>query len=146
KREGDGKSPAGIFHLTTVYGALPENAPSVKDFRLPYRQIREDLECVDDTRSAQYNRLVERSQIASPDWNSSEHVFSLAGGVYRWLAELDYNPSGARRGAGSCIFFHVVSADRKPTAGCTAMGEDDLLELFRWIDPAGSPVVVQATP
>jgi D-alanyl-D-alanine dipeptidase len=143
KKEGDGKSPAGIFGIGTVYGAAPANSPDVQKFHLPYRQVTSDLECVDDVKSAQYNRLVERSRIASPDWDSSEKINSLTGSVYRWLAVIDYNHNGSRKGAGSCIFLHVASADGRGTAGCTALKEPDLLELFHWIDPRKSPVIVQ---
>lgn len=143
KEEGDGKSPAGIFHFETVYGTVSTGSPSVKKLRLPYRQITADLECVDDVKSDQYNRMVERSRIPSPDWNSSERISSLSDSVYRWLAVVDYNHNGAHRGAGSCIFFHVADAGGRPTAGCTALKQADLLELFRWIDPRKSPVIVQ---
>jgi L,D-peptidoglycan transpeptidase YkuD (ErfK/YbiS/YcfS/YnhG family) len=144
KIEGDGKSPAGIFHFEKIYGTVPSGDRSVKQFRLPYQQIVPDLECVDDTSSAQYNRLVERSRVPSPDWHSSERISSLTDSVYRWLAVIDYNHNGARRGAGSCIFFHIASAQGKPTAGCTALEEGELLLLFRWLDPGRSPVIVQA--
>jgi D-alanyl-D-alanine dipeptidase len=143
KQEGDGKSPAGVFHFETIYGTLPGNSPSVSKLRLPYRPITADLECVDDVMSVQYNRMVQRSRIPSPDWNSSEKVNSLSDSVYRWLAVVDYNHNGAHRGAGSCIFFHVADAGGRPTSGCTALKEADLLELFRWIDPRKSPVIVQ---
>jgi L,D-peptidoglycan transpeptidase YkuD (ErfK/YbiS/YcfS/YnhG family) len=144
KQEGDGKSPAGIFHIEAIYGTVPSNSSSVKKLRLPYRQITADLECVDDVKSVQYNRMVERSRVPAPDWNSSEKIRSLSDSVYRWLAVVDYNQNGAHRGAGSCIFLHVADADGQPTAGCTALKLADLLELFRWIDPRKSPVIVQA--
>ena len=143
KQEGDGKSPAGIFHIGTIYGTVPAASPSVKKLHLPYRQITGDLECVDDVNSAQYNRMVERSRVPSPDWNSSERINSLTASVYRWLAVIDYNHNGTRRGAGSCIFLHVADGGGHPTAGCTALKEADLLELLEWIDPSKSPVMVQ---
>jgi D-alanyl-D-alanine dipeptidase len=145
KKEGDGKSPAGIFHIEAIYGTVASNSSSVKRFRLPYKQITADLECVDDVQSVQYNRMVERSRTPSPDWNSSEKINSLTDSVYRWLAVVDYNHNGAHRGAGSCIFLHVKDAGGQPTSGCTALKQADLLELFRWMDPRKSPVMVQAT-
>jgi L,D-peptidoglycan transpeptidase YkuD (ErfK/YbiS/YcfS/YnhG family) len=145
KKEGDGKSPAGIFHIEAIYGTAPANSASVKKLRLPYRQITADLECVDDVKSVQYNRMVERSHTPSPDWDSSEKINSLTDTVYRWLAVVDYNHNGARRGAGSCIFLHVKDPGGQPTSGCTALTQAELLELFRWMDPRKSPVMVQAT-
>ena len=49
KREGDGRSPAGVFNLSTAFGfpALAELAP----LQFPYFQITDKQECVDDSQS-----------------------------------------------------------------------------------------------
>src|SRR4051812_814490 len=43
KKEGDGRSPAGIFKITELFGFEP-----AIDARLPYRPLTESVECVDD--------------------------------------------------------------------------------------------------
>jgi L,D-peptidoglycan transpeptidase YkuD (ErfK/YbiS/YcfS/YnhG family) len=64
--------------------------------------------------------------------------------LYRWGVEVAYNPE-REPGAGSCIFLHVWRGPGSPTAGCTAMPEDDLLTVLRWLRPGDDPVLVQGT-
>ncbi|HEX4641347.1 MAG TPA: L,D-transpeptidase family protein, partial [Chthoniobacterales bacterium] len=49
----------------------------------------------------------------------------------------------AKPGAGSCIFLHIWKNSRAATAGCTAMPEQDLVNLLGWLDPKDRPVLVQ---
>jgi len=141
KREGDGKAPAGIFALGPAFGYAP--ASSVPWIRLPYVESRASVKCVDDTRSAFYNRLVDQDTIAAPDWSSHEEM-RLTTGVYRlgiWVSHNDAPPSP---GGGSCIFMHVWQGPGVPTVGCTAMDGADMEALLRWLDPRAHPVLVQA--
>ena len=131
KKEGDGKSPGGVFAIGTSFG-FAESA----GWKLPYLQLHETTECVDDPESTFYNQIVERTPAA--DWKSSEKMRSI--NQYKWGAVISYN-SPAKKGAGSCVFLHI--AGRGATAGCTAMKEEDLLTLLRWIDPKKSPRIVQ---
>ena len=59
KREGDGKSPAGVFDLRLVTG-YAKTAPA--GTRMPYRQATATLRCVDDPRSLRYNRLADEAR------------------------------------------------------------------------------------
>ena len=70
KKEGDGKSPAGVFALGTAFGYDSQPLPGIK---LPYLSLTPSIECVDDAASKFYNRFVDRTAVA-PDWNSSEHM------------------------------------------------------------------------
>jgi D-alanyl-D-alanine dipeptidase len=70
KREGDGKSPAGIFDLGTAFGYAQQPLPGLK---LPYLTLTPSIECVDDTSSKYYNRIVDRSNI-TPDWNQGKRI------------------------------------------------------------------------
>ena len=134
KREGDGKSPAGVFPIGTLFGFAPS-----ADFAMPYRQLRDTTECVDDTASRFYNRIVDRDQV-KVDWSSSEKMRSV--GEYVWGAVVDYNTPPVA-GKGSCIFLHVWGGPQSTTAGCTAMREEDLLTVLHWLDPAKKPMLVQ---
>lgn len=145
KREGDGRSPAGVFALGTAFGfaAQPFNGS-----RLPYLTLTPSIECVDDVSSKYYNRVLDRSTV-SPDWNSSEHMLAV-GEAYRWGIVVDHNGGAARAnenpprpGGGSCIFLHIWSGPGRGTAGCTAMPEENLETLLTWLDPARKPLLVQ---
>jgi L,D-peptidoglycan transpeptidase YkuD (ErfK/YbiS/YcfS/YnhG family) len=140
KREGDGRSPAGVFALGTAFGLA---APAETGFlKLPYLQETPTLECVDDVRSRHYNRLVDRRTATPVDWTSSEKMAEV-GEAYRWGVVVEYNTASPTPGAGSCIFLHISPTPGKGTAGCTAMGAPALDEVMRWLDPAERPVLVQ---
>jgi zinc D-Ala-D-Ala dipeptidase len=132
KVEGDGKAPSGTFPLGTAFGFADR-----ADTRMPYRQLRETTECVDDTASRFYNQIVERDAV-TVDWTSSEKMRAIA--EYRWGIVVEYNTPPVA-GKGSCIFLHLWSGPDSTTAGCTAMAEENLLTLLRWLDPAAKPVI-----
>ena len=85
-REGDGRSPAGVFALGTAFGYASHALPGLK---MPYLSLSPSIECVDDIASRHYNRIVDRSVVA-PDWNSSEHMRNT-GKSYRWGIVIDHN-------------------------------------------------------
>jgi len=76
KKEGDGKSPAGIFTIGTAFGYAAQ-PPS--NWKMPYISLTASVECVDDSASRFYNRILDRATV-SPDWRSSEpHVAGRRG-------------------------------------------------------------------
>ena len=142
KREGDGKAPAGIFRLGPAFGYAP--AGSVPWIRLPYVHSRASVKCVDDAKSAYYNRLVDQDTVARPDWSSKEDML-LTTGVYRLGIWVSHNDAPPVPGGGSCIFIHIWQGPGVPTVGCTAMDAANLELLLRWLVPRARPVLVQAT-
>jgi D-alanyl-D-alanine dipeptidase len=139
KREGDGRSPAGVYTLGDAFGFAP--ADSMNWVRLPYLRLRPSTECVDDTSSTNYNRVVDRRAVRSVDWRSSERMREIP--LYQLGVVIDYNAAPPTRARGSCIFFHIWSGPRSTTAGCTALEASELRRLMTWLDPRARPVVVQ---
>ncbi|HWD20348.1 MAG TPA: L,D-transpeptidase family protein [Verrucomicrobiae bacterium] len=137
KKEGDGRSPAGIFPLPYAFGKAPVDA--MKGIRIPYAQITSGLECVDDTNSSHYNSIVDRTN-AVVDWKSSEHMAAMT--EYQLGVVVGHNLP-AQPGAGSCIFLHVWGAPGKTTSGCTAMTLGDMEALVVWLDRSANPLLVQ---
>ena len=139
KREGDQKAPAGIFFLGEAFGFAP--ADEAGWIKLPYRELSADVIGVDDPRSRYYNQLIVKSQVAKPDWQSSEQMYR--GDIrYKWGLVVAHNMP-ATRGAGSCIFFHIWKEAGYPTVGCTAMSEDNIVKILQWLDPTLHPLLVQ---
>ena len=107
---------------------------------------------MDDPASAYYNRVFDADTLsAAMDWRSAESMRrDLAPGddLYRWGLVVRYNDQ-AEAGAGSCIFLHVWRGPGSPTAGCTAMAEEDLLAILAWLDPkpvqGAGPLLIQGT-
>lgn len=138
KKEGDQRSPAGVFKLYAVFGTA---SPDRMGFlRLPYQQVTTTTEAIDDPHSRYYNRIVDRAVIKRPDWSSSESMLRV-GGRYRLGVMIEHNWSKIP-GFGSCIFLHVWVRDRG-TAGCTAVKLADLKNLLYWLDAEKNPLIVQ---
>jgi D-alanyl-D-alanine dipeptidase len=135
KKEGDGRSPAGVFKITELFGF-----ESSLHAKLPYQPLTGTIECVDDASSQAYNQIVDRKEIPHPDWNSSEKMRTI--GQYKLGAVVDYN-SPKVPDAGSCIFLHIWKGPGHGTAGCTAMDEGNVQQVTSWLDEKKNPVIIQ---
>lgn len=138
KKEGDGRSPAGVFKLTELTGYEPE---ALAGARLPYRQATPTLRCVDDPKSRYYNEVVDEATVKK-DWTSAEDM-RRPDDLYRFVVVVAHNASPAVPGSGSCIFLHLRDAADAVTAGCTAVDEGPMKDLLRRLDPTMRPVLVQ---
>jgi len=138
KKEGDGKAPAGIFRLSKAFGYAEQPQPG---WKMPYLGLTSAVECVDDSSSRFYNKVVDRSMV-SPDWNSSEKMLRTDE-LYRWGILVDHNTNPAVATRGSCIFMHIWSGPGQPTVGCTAMPQAEIESLLGWLDAARKPLLVQ---
>jgi len=130
KREGDGRAPAGLFALGTIYGddpALPEGA----DF--PYHQVTARDAWVDDPRHPLYNQHVAIDDPAHPPEWFEKHRMRVGDAAFRWRVEIRHNAAPPVAGAGSVIFFHIRRGPDRKTAGCTVMAQEDLLTMIRWL-------------
>ncbi|HEV2096833.1 MAG TPA: hypothetical protein VGQ82_10050, partial [Chthoniobacterales bacterium] len=70
KREGDNRSPAGVFAFEKIYS----RGATRQDFHFPFSELSETFEGVDDSASRRYNRLFDSAQILERDWHSSEKI------------------------------------------------------------------------
>lgn len=139
KREGDGKSPAGAFALESIFGAA--DASQTK-FKMPYLQLIESTECVDDVKSGKYNTIVDRYKVGNFDWKSSEKMLEV-GEQYVWGITVAHNSKPIEKSKGSCIFLHVWQNAETGTSGCTAMEKPQLEAVLNWLDAKENPVLVQ---
>jgi hypothetical protein len=140
KKEGDGKAPAGVFHLSKAFGYAPQEQAA---WKMPYISLTPSMECVDDEKSKFYNTLVDTATV-SPDWGSHENEnMRRSDDLYRWGILVDHNANPPVPGGGSCIFMHIWRGPTQPTVGCTAMPQADMETLLGWLDPARKPLLVQ---
>lgn len=142
KTEGDGRSPAGVFKLGAAFGYAADEA--MNGLKIPYIQITEMVECIDDIESIHYNKIVTRDKIEKADWQSSEKMF-FAEIWYEQGIVVEQNINPILKGAGSCIFLHNWSTPDETTAGCTEMEPAKLKEIIYWLDSSDYPVLVQLT-
>jgi D-alanyl-D-alanine dipeptidase len=136
KREGDGRSPAGLFPLTTSFGVADVGS------KLPFTKLDEFTECVDDVTSRWYNKIVNRMHVGIFDWKSSEKMAEVVP-QYDLGVFVAYNSYPAIRGNGSCIFLHIWKDAGTGTAGCMAMERQNLERIVKWLDPSKNPYLIQ---
>jgi len=138
KKEGDGKSPAGMFPLTFAFGT----SMKPESLTFPYTRLVEFTDCVDDVNSHHYNKIVNRMQVGIFDWKSSEKMLEMVP-QYELGVFVAYNSYPVVKGNGSCIFLHVWKDSNTPTSGCTAMGRLDMERIVSWLEPGFNPYLVQ---
>lgn len=132
KREGDGRSPAGIYALGTLHGSEP--GPLVAS-KLPYQAISADQVCVDDPASQRYNQVV--SRVAAPhDYETAERMLR-GDAMYDLALTVQHNVDPVVRGRGSCIFVHLSVGANTRLTGCTGLSRADAATLVHWLEPTG---------
>lgn len=129
KREGDRRSPAGVFRLGAAFGT---GLPTATAIALPREPVDERI-CVDDPKSRVYAQRIRREE-AKRDWKSAEELAS-----YNQAIVVEHNVTRVR-GAGSCIFLHDGAA---PTPGCSASPSWLMEKLLAWLRPTACPLLVQ---
>ncbi len=131
KREGDGKSPSGVFPLGIAFGYDPS-----AETRMPYRQATENDFWVDDVNSEDYNKWVQGAPNAA-SWEKMRRDDDQ----YKYGVVIEYNMSPIVKGKGSAIFLHVWK-DGGATLGCVSMSEEMILKILGWLDPAKKPLII----
>jgi L,D-peptidoglycan transpeptidase YkuD (ErfK/YbiS/YcfS/YnhG family) len=135
KKEGDGNSPAGIFHLSGLFGYN-----EIKS-KMNAMKVNAQTFCIDDSKSDYYNKIVSTDTLKK-DWDSAETML-MKSDAYKFGIFVDYNVDPVKPRDGSCIFMHIWSGSNSPTAGCTAMKETDILKLIHLLDKNKNPILVQ---
>lgn len=138
KREGDGRSPAGIFALGTAFGYARQ-----ADTRLHWQPMRATSYCMDVADSPYYNRIVDAEQVGADAVEGSTEPMRLDlhgdGDVrYQQGFVIEHNPRNLA-GQGSCIFAHLWRTPGEATAGCTAMPAARMQALLGWLQAAAQP-------
>ncbi|MBV8899070.1 MAG: L,D-transpeptidase family protein [Verrucomicrobia bacterium] len=130
KVERDGRAPAGVFRLGTIY-TYDESLPPGATY--PYRTVGLADAWVDDVNDPNYNRhVVVVDPQRAPPWFAKNRM-RQGDFAYRWLIEIRHNADPPTPGFGSAIFFHIRRGPDRPSAGCTTMAESDLVTLIRWL-------------
>ncbi|MCX6969541.1 MAG: L,D-transpeptidase family protein [Verrucomicrobia bacterium] len=140
KREGDWRTPAGVFKIGGAWGYAPDIA---RRPNLPYEQVTSRDLWVEDPASPLYNQHVRLKTDPSTAWEKKQQMRQDDPAHALELFIAHNAPPAARPGAGSSIFFHIWrGGGTKPTAGCTTMSEQNLRSLIVAIDPSKNPLYV----
>ncbi len=120
KREGDGKTPSGVFDMGYGFGvkAEPKQFGGSK-----YVKVTKDHVWVDGNATKGYNTLKRKS-----DGYKGESMYQTP--AYNYGQVVNYNPKNTP-GKGSGIFLHVNTGSGK-TAGCVSVSQSAMLTLLDW--------------
>jgi L,D-peptidoglycan transpeptidase YkuD (ErfK/YbiS/YcfS/YnhG family) len=133
KREGDGRTPSGIYPLKTAFGY----DETIKT-KMPYRQALADDIWVDDPNAADYNHWVKKDQTQA----ASCEMMKRDDDLYKYGIVIEYNTDPVIKGNGSAIFLHIWKCPGLSTAGCVAVSEQNLIKILEWLDPDASPLII----
>ena len=121
-KEGDYKTPIGVYGLPIVFGIKEDPGA-----RMPYIQVNENLYwCGDD---AYYNQLIDITE--KPHSCEGEHLIDCAPQCH-YAMFIDYNQEGIP-GKGSAIFLHCTGKNPY-TAGCVAVPEEVMKTIVQKAD------------
>ena len=124
-KEGDMKTPTGVYNLTSGYGIAAN--PGAK---LPYVKVNKYLYWCGD--KDHYNQLIDIRDY--PHTCRGEHLIDYTQ-CYEYGMFLDYNKDNVY-GKGSAIFLHVKGT-KGYTAGCIAVSRTNMIKLLKKIGPGG---------
>ena len=131
KREGDLRTPAGVFPLRGGFGAHANPGLRIGSWlRVDARDV-----WVDDPGSALYN--THQRTPANGRWDSAEKLLNQP--AYNYAQVIGYN-EGRTPGRGSAIFLHVDQGGG--TAGCVSLPTQPLLAVLRW-ERAGAVIAIR---
>ena len=125
KREGDKKTPKGIFKIENLY--FRKDRKKKPSTALKCIEIKKNMGWCNDIRfPKKYNKLCKiKKKIKHEKLNRKDYK-------YDFLIPIQYNFKKPILGLGSCIFIHLTK-DYKPTAGCVALNEKDFLIMLKLI-------------
>jgi L,D-peptidoglycan transpeptidase YkuD (ErfK/YbiS/YcfS/YnhG family) len=134
KREGDLRSPAGVFALGD---AFVTESPRWSE-AWPVRQVTEGHLWVEDPAHPWYNQ---HHVVPLPldAWQQTQQM-KLTDPAHALKVVVEHNTAPVQAAAGSAIFLHFWrDGGGRPTAGCTSLAPDDLEALVAWLDPRRAP-------
>ena len=129
EKEGDRKTPIGIFDLPVAFGINDD--PGCK---IPYVKVDANLYWCGD--EAYYNQMIDITRM--PHCCQGEHLIDCAP-QYHYAMFISYNQEGIY-GKGSAIFLHCTG-ENPYTAGCVAVSEEHMKNILQTVSP-GSKICI----
>ena len=125
KKEGDKKTPKGLFSIGDLY-FRPDRIKNPKT-NLKKIIIKKNMGWCDDVNYPKYyNKLMKTNN------NIKHEKLYREDNKYNLLILIKYNFTKPIVQNGSCIFLHITD-DYRPTAGCIALKEKDFLIMLKLI-------------
>ena len=125
KKEGDLKTPKGLFDLGNLYfRADREQKPQTK--KKCIKIDKGTICCNDINNKKNYNKIFKQTK------KIKHETLYRKDNKYNFVLPIKYNSKNVK-GKGSCIFIHLTN-NYRPTAGCIALKTKDFLILLKLIN------------
>ncbi len=169
KKEGDGKTPIGIFPLRRAFFRA-DKVPVLQQSEqrkvwcydtasyLHCEAIEVNFGWVDESMDPMYNQFVFLPYPQNSNSSvSHENLYLTDSSVYDLFAVIGYNDAPVIPFLGSAIFFHIasmvssnnkndtVASDFGPTAGCVALAKEDLIFVLSQVEPQTMFIIQDGT-
>ena len=135
EREGDGKTPVGVFGFNRAFGIAEDPGCAI-----PYVQADTDTYWSGDQRKGmRYNELVSLEDCPGLNKADSEHITDYVY-EYQYCLNISYNDA-CTPGAGSAIFLHCLGSRKPYTGGCVAIPMEQMLFVMQHVSPDCAVVI-----
>ena len=126
KKEGDKKTPRGIFEIENLY--FRKDRKNKPNTFLKCVEIKKNMGWCDDIRfPKKYNKLIKINK------KTKYEKLNRKDYKYDFLIPIKYNFKKPISGLGSCIFIHLTK-NYIPTAGCVGLSEKDFLIMLKLVN------------
>lgn len=138
KKEGDGRTPAGLFPLPFVFGYDSSVTAKQSGVRMPYFELTSSMVCVTDGHSAVFNEIADTKNPKGASWTCQERMVR-DNNANRLGVFIGHNRRDPKPEAGSCVFLDIQPT--QPTGGSIGCPEATLRRIMVWLDPASNPAI-----
>tara|TARA_B100001057_G_scaffold110788_1_gene108867 strand:- start:1874 stop:2371 length:498 start_codon:yes stop_codon:yes gene_type:complete len=127
KKEGDLKTPIGIFELGDIYYRTDKVEKPIS--KLKTNIIRKNMGWCNDPKSRYYNKLIRIKKNLKFNYEKLYRKDNK----YDFFILIKYNYKKAKKDKGSAIFLHLTK-NYLPTEGCIAITKKDFFILNKLIN------------
>tara|TARA_B100000575_G_scaffold218655_1_gene179163 strand:- start:1398 stop:1889 length:492 start_codon:yes stop_codon:yes gene_type:complete len=124
KKEGDKKTPAGVFSLGRVF----YRKDKIKNLKTNLKKyvIRKNMAWCDDPNNKSYNKLIFTNDRKKEKLYRKDSLYDI-------IIVINYNIRPTVKNKGSAIFIHLARKNFNGTMGCIGLRKQDLLNILRTI-------------
>jgi L,D-peptidoglycan transpeptidase YkuD (ErfK/YbiS/YcfS/YnhG family) len=124
KKEGDKKTPAGLFSLGKVY----YRKDKIRNLKTKLKKIviKKKMAWCDDPNNKFYNKLTFTN-------DKSKEKLYRKDNLYNIIVVINYNIKPIMKNKGSAIFIHLARKNYSGTMGCIGLKKKDLLDILKTV-------------
>ena len=124
KKEGDKKTPAGVFTLGKVF----YRRDKVKNLKTNLNKniIKKNMAWCDDPNNKSYNKLIFTN-------NKKKERLYRKDNLYNIIVVINYNTRPIIKNKGSAIFMHLARKNYIGTMGCIGLKKNDLINILKTV-------------